>query len=425
MNSNSGIHPFKHMKKFLFALCVLAPLFFAHAQGDSLAVSVAASYRGGLPHFFKKIQEGKTVKVAYLGGSITRADNGWRDQTFQWLQGHFLKAQFEQIMAGVGGTGSDFGAYRLQNHVLQYHPDLVFVEFAVNDNAKPPKEIKEATEGIVRQIWQQNPAIDICFVYTFSKPQLEFYQRGRFPVSASAMETVADYYQIPSISMAFPAVKLISEGKMILQGKANSSTDPLVFSEDGVHPFAETGHKIYAEAIKEHFQLLQKVGKPTKHVLKKVLMPHNLEKATLLTLDKVEKSPGWHQVDSVVVGKPFFSLLSSVIASDDTTDFLKIYFKGTAFGIADVMGPSSGQISIRIDNEPPRFINRFDEYTTYYRLNYTIVSGLPDGQHVAIIKPSANKLDKAAILQKRNSKMSNPKLYEKQFFYLGAILVNE
>lgn len=154
-------------------------------------------------------------------------------------------------------------------------------------------------------------------------------------------------------------------------------------------------------------------------------MPRNLENATLLTLDKVEKSAGWHRVDSVVVGKPFFSLMSSVIASDDTADFLKIYFTGTAFGIADVMGPSSGQIMVSIDNGPPRYINRFDDYTTYYRMNYTILSGLPAGKHVAVIKPSPNKLDKAAILQKRNNKMSNPKLYEKQFFYLGAILVNE
>lgn len=413
------------MKRLLSTLFLLLTGLLIQAQTDSLVNSTAAVYRGGLPHFFSKIKAGKTVKVAYLGGSITRADNGWRDKSFQWLKTHYPTAQFEQIMASIGGTGSDFGAYRLYNHALQHHPDLVFVEFAVNDNAKSSQEVKESMEGIVRQIWRQNRTTDICFVYTFSKPQLEFYQRGKFPVSASAMEVIADYYQIPSISMAFPAVKLITEGKMILQGKANSSTDPLIFSEDGVHPLAETGHKIYAEAITAHFQQLESVGKPAKHLLKKALMPHNLENATLLTTDTVEKSSGWHRVDSVVVGKAFYSLLSSVIASDDTADFIKIYFQGTAFGIADVMGPGSGQITVTIDNEPPRYLNRFDEYCTYYRLSYTLLSGLSEGKHVAVIKPSPNQLDKAAILQKRNNKISNPKLYEKQFFYLGAILVNQ
>jgi lysophospholipase L1-like esterase len=413
------------MKKFLITICLVSAGFLIHAQTDSLVSSVAATYRAGLPHFFNKIKNGKTVKVAYLGGSITRADNGWRNQTFRWLQSQYLNAGFEQIMAAIGGTGSDFGAYRLQKHVLQYNPDLVFVEFAVNDNSKSLKEVKESMEGIVRQIWRHNRTTDICFVYTFSKPQLELYQRGIFPVSASATELIADYYQIPSISMAYPAVKLISDGKMILQGKANASATPIIFSEDGVHPFVETGHQLYAEAIKQHFQELRTVGKPEKHVLKKALMPHNLENATMFTPDKVEKSSGWHRVDSVVVGKPFFSLMSSVIASDDTSDFIKIYFTGTAFGVVDVIGPSSGQIKVSIDNDPPRYINRFDEYATYYRMNYTILSGLSPGKHVAIIKPSPHQLDKAAILQKRNNKISNPGLYGKHFFYLGAILVNE
>ncbi|AXE22005.1 SGNH/GDSL hydrolase family protein (plasmid) [Runella rosea] len=411
------------MRKLLFVLCSVFFATLTIAQTEPLVNSVEATYRAGLPHFFDKIQKGQSVKVAYLGGSITRADHGWRTKTFQWLQSNYPQAQFVEIMAAIGGTGSDFGAYRLQNHVLQHTPDLVFVEFAVNDNGKSAQDVKESMEGIVRQIWQQNRSTDICFVYTFSRPQLDFYQRGTFPVSASAMEVIADYYQIPSISMAFPAVNLITEGKMVLQGQAGSTTDPMVFSADGVHPFPETGHKVYAETVKKHLIHLQLVGKKGKHALKKALMPNNLEKASLLALDKIEKSSGWPRVDSVVVGKAYASLLTSVIASDDTSEYIKVRFKGTSFGIVDVIGPSSGQIRVYIDNEPPRYINRFDEYATYYRMNYTIINGLKEGNHEVTIKVSPEKLDKALILQKRNNKINNPKLYEKQFLYLGGILV--
>ena len=34
-----------------------------------------------------------------------------------------------EINATIGGTGSDFGVFRLKDHVLQYKPDHVFVEF--------------------------------------------------------------------------------------------------------------------------------------------------------------------------------------------------------------------------------------------------------------------------------------------------------
>ena len=89
------------------------------------------------------------------------------------------------------------------------------------------------------------------------------------------------------------------------------------------------------------------------------------------------------------------------------------------------MGPSSGQITVTIDNEPPRYLNRFDEYSTYYRLSYTLLSGLSEGKHVAVIKPSPNRLDKAAILQKRNNNINNPLLYAGRAFYVGAFLVKK
>lgn len=124
-----------------------------------------------------------------------------------------------------------------------------------------------------------------------------------------------------------------------------------------------------------------------------------------------------------MVGKAYASLLTSVIASDDTSEYIKVRFKGTSFGIVDVIGPSSGQIRVYIDNDPPRYINRFDEYATYYRMNYTIINGLKEGNHEVTIKVSPEKLDKALILQKRNNKINYPKLYENQFLYLGGILV--
>ncbi len=411
------------MRKLIFILCLFVCSYSVHAQGDSLVDVIEATYRGGLPNFFHKINDHKTIKVAYLGGSITRADKGWRDQTFSWLQETYPSAQFVQIMAAIGGTGSDFGAYRLKNHVLDNQPDLVFVEFAVNDQSKTSQQVKESIEGIVRQIWKANPTTDICFVYTFQKVQLSIYQKGKFPVSASAMEAIADYYKIPTICMALPAIKLIEEGKMIVQGKIKDNPDKQVFSEDGVHPFVETGHKIYAEKVKEHFQAMQGVGTQGKHKIKKALLASNLENVEMVTLDKIEKSKGWQLVDSVVLNKPFASLMPPVYGTADTSDFIKISFKGNSLGFVDVIGPTSGQIMVTIDNNAPQYINRFDKYCTYYRMHYYIISALPDGNHTAIIKLSSNKVDKVKILSEKNNAATI--VDEKQALYIGAFLVGK
>ena len=412
------------MKNKLLPFCLLLTSFYCYAQ-DSLRTATEATYRAGLPHFFAKVRQGQAVNIAYLGGSITRAGGGWRDQTFRWFQQQYPAVSATEIMAAIGGTGSDFGAYRVGAHVLQHKPDLVFVEFAVNDQGKPAQAIQESMEGIVRQIRQNNANTDICFVYTFSKPQLEVYQRGQFPVSVSAMEAVADHYQLPSVFMGFPAVQQVIGGQMVMQGKVKDSPSTPIFSEDGVHPLNETGQKIYAETLEKHLTALAAVGKPTKRRLEKPLMVNNLENATMLSIDKTERSAGWQAIDSVTVGKPYAAFLPKVYATTDTTDYLRFRVTGNSFGIVDVVGPNSGQIVVRIDNDRPRYIDRFDVYCTYYRMHYSLISGLSPGEHQVEIRVSPAQLDKATILRKRNNTISNPGLYDKNAFFIGSILLRK
>ena len=55
--------------------------------------------------------------------------------TLTTFQRAYPKTTFVEINAAVSGTGSDYGAPRLQRDVLRHRPDLLFVEFAVNDGA--------------------------------------------------------------------------------------------------------------------------------------------------------------------------------------------------------------------------------------------------------------------------------------------------
>ncbi|MEM6886380.1 MAG: SGNH/GDSL hydrolase family protein, partial [Verrucomicrobiota bacterium] len=99
--------------------------------------------RGGLPHFFKKARSGKPVTVAYFGGSIT-AHQGWRPISFKGLQEMFPESEMEMVNAAVGGTGSIVGVFRADDDLIPSKPDLVFIEFAVNDGrdaVRRPKDV--------------------------------------------------------------------------------------------------------------------------------------------------------------------------------------------------------------------------------------------------------------------------------------------
>lgn len=154
--------------------------------------------RAGLPHLAALTRESTgELRVAYLGGSITAAANGWRTLTTNHLRTIFPKLAVVEIDAGLPGTGSNLGACRLGYDVLRHRPDLLFVEFAVNDTGVPPDRIERTIEGIVRQTRRANPQTDLCFIYTVSTPGLPDLEAGNFPPAARAMENVAAHYEIP------------------------------------------------------------------------------------------------------------------------------------------------------------------------------------------------------------------------------------
>jgi hypothetical protein len=49
--------------------------------------------RKGLPDFFAKVQQGDTIRVACLGGSIT-ARQGWRVYSLEWMKERFPQSGF-------------------------------------------------------------------------------------------------------------------------------------------------------------------------------------------------------------------------------------------------------------------------------------------------------------------------------------------
>ncbi|SDD78311.1 hypothetical protein SAMN04487894_11399 [Niabella drilacis] len=404
-------------------ICFSGISISSFAQTDSLLPAREMTVRAGLPNFYKKLKAGKPVKIAFLGGSITRAGNGYRDQLLKSIREQNPSNTITEIMAAVSGTGSDFGACRVDDHVIRHHPDLLFVEFAVNDNKMLMKLVRETMEGIVRKTWKANAATDICFIYTFSSENLSTLQKGLFPPSVSAMEAVAGHYGIPSIHMGLTVVDEISKGRMLIMGKKDETDSRPLFSYDGVHPLPETGHRVYTSVLLKNLGRLATSGKAGKHRLRIPLEAKNWSDAGMLSLGKnVQFSGHWATTDSVTKGKEYYSLLPQVYVTNDTNAVIIATFNGTRFGMADIMGPGTAAVEITIDNQPPKIIDRFDAFSTYYRLNFFIIPGLSPGKHTAKIRLVKGRLNKAGILKTRNNNIKDWSPYKNEVLYAGALL---
>jgi lysophospholipase L1-like esterase len=426
-----------------------SPLFFYPAvKGVPLAIpdsfhdAKEFTLRKGLPNFFHKVRAGKPVTIGYIGGSITQAMYCYRTKLAAYIQGMYPAVTMKGINAGVSGTGTDLGACRLYDQLLQYHPDLVFVEFAVNGAYAP------GMEGIVRQIWKNNPNTDICFIYTIYTGQTKVYAAGRVPENIQGLDKIAAHYNIPAVHMGLEAAMLEKAGKLVWKGDSASAPSTIVFSKDGTHP-VEAGGNLYAAAVARAMRAMKEVAAPVKHELPAPLIEGNWEDAAMYApLQLATFSKGWRKVNTREDGalKQFAGWFPYVMKAAQPGESFTFRFRGTLFGFFDIGGPEVGQLQVTIDGKPVKLktiatsgtrlvqanfqegsdvINRFNNYcNNRYRGQYECIE-VTSGEHTVTIHLSAQKADKVAILGKNQLAdiTANPGKYDSTVIYIGKILL--
>ena len=180
-----------------------------------------------------RAERGEPITVGVLGGSITegaRASepaNCYGARVADWWHTTFPKSTITFVNAGIGATGSDLGAHRVQRNLLEKKPDFVVVEYAVNDAGSPLAA--ETLEGVVRQILSapQSPAAMLFFTMNQDGASR---QEDHVPVGR--------HYGLPMVSLKDALWPLVEQGTL-------AWTD---FEADEVHP-NDTGHAYAAQLI--------------------------------------------------------------------------------------------------------------------------------------------------------------------------------
>ena len=417
------------------ALCVGCVTGWGDREGSRVPAECVV--RGGLPTFLGKLARGEEVRIAYLGGSITKSP-GWRTMTEEWFQEQYPQAKVEGINAGISGTGSDLGVFRLEHDVLRHDPDVLFVEFAVNDGGTSTERIHRSMEGIVRQAWRAEPDLDICFVSVVWQGMTEGLRQGDVPHTYRAHEAVAEHYDIPTIHMGLEVARLEAEGTLVFTGtwpetdeERTALGDRILFSMDGAHPY-EAGHRLYAEAVARAMEEMKDVGEPGPHVLRAPFGEGNFESATPTPLERAELSAGWRKLDVVndpdvvqlLGGAEFGDRLDTLWVAEEPGESISFRFRGRSVMMYDMAGPDCGQIVVTLDDQEPKTIPRFDSWCEGYRVTVlTAATDLPDAVHSVRFEIDDEQPDKVKLLAERGVTMDDPKRYDGTKWYVGYILV--
>ena len=406
--------------------------------------AVELTVRDGLPNLFAKLEKGGPVTISYLGGSIT-SQSGWRVQSRDWLQKQFPRATITGVHAAIGGTGSDLGVFRVEADALKAKPDLLFVEFAVNDAGAPPERIRKAMEGIVRKTRRALPETDICFVYTVTAKDTPSLAEGKMKRSESVMEEIADHYGIPSIHLGVEVARMEKAGELVMKSEdslmtrvsgdelnaaaalAKDAKGRIIFSKDGVHPYPETGHVLYTQALTRSFEKMRKAGSAGAHTLRDPLVADNWEAARQVSLEEGGVLAGpFVKLDAKVdtVAKAYANRMPAMWRFEPGAT-LRFKFKGTKVGIYDLIGPEGALLEVTVDGKT-RKQARFDGYCTYQRLSTLgVADNMPDAVHEVSITVLSEKPDKRELLFEHNRADFDkaPAKYEPTVWHAGAIFI--
>lgn len=205
----------------------------------------------------EKIRSGEKSAVAFIGGSITEGYTVQPDECYAKLTYDFIAQDHtdtvEYINAGISGTPSILGNIRLERDVLSHDPDIVFVEFAVNDGGE--KIFQESYDSMIKTILtrENEPAVVLLFNRT---------KEGH--TSQDYMKLIGEYYELPMISTADAFTFGMDNGIISWEDNYNDSS----------HPSPE-GHKFFLELIKYSFEQFEKDGTDDPNYIVKPLGKHS------------------------------------------------------------------------------------------------------------------------------------------------------
>ena len=311
-----------------FAAALLSLGAFAMAEGP-----VSGDAPGqDLEAAFVRAHAGAPLRLAALGGSITQAGEGWIGA---WLKDAFPKSPVTVRSAGMSAMGSELGVFRLERDIISSQPDLVLVEFAVNDGGLSDESAIRYLESIVVRLKSLEHPPAIVFLEAAARNKSNRARHSK----------VAAHYGLVDVDL-----QVALDAHLAAKGIPWDS-----LMSDDVHPNKE-GHAFYSEVIAKalapYVEAAKVKANPTLEFKGK--LPSPLSSKPLLLDGRMEIMPlvpGWSFENGT--GAWWDRFLLGVLTAKTPGASLSIPFRGTFCGVFFAMDKSYGRFFASVDGEFP------------------------------------------------------------------------
>jgi lysophospholipase L1-like esterase len=182
--------------------------------------------------------------IVAFGDSLTygwMVEQGYIDVLDSMLRGRYPRALFRIVNRGIPGDTARGGYFRMQRHVIDERPDLVMIQFALNDALSGFSE--DDFYGSLSQIVSGVQAETSAEILLLTSPLI--YDEEMMNMARPYYDKIVQL----GIEKSIPTARV----DLYWREKIASGTDHAsLVQSDMAHP-TETGHRLMAEAA---FELL-------------------------------------------------------------------------------------------------------------------------------------------------------------------------
>lgn len=350
----------------LFATTLVLPLGASAAADRDPVVARSVVSKGDtsrIQRVLAKARGGGPVTVAVIGGSITAGASATsREKNYgglvgRWWREKFPRAKVELVNAGIGATGSNYGALRARRDLLAHRPDFVVIEYSVNDPDN--QAAAETLEGLVRQVLNEpnQPAVVLlCMMHRNGGNAQEWHAK------------IGWHYDLPIVSFRDALWPEIQAGRIRWED----------VEADMVHP-NDRGHACAARFVTSLLdEVLQGIppdsGLPAIKPMPKPLESDLFEHVALWEADALQptRNDGWR-----------FDPKDRCWKSDRPGSRIDFEVEGRAVLVMDwhIRGPM-GKAKVQVDDRPPAVRDAwFDQTWGGYRQTSELARDLSPGKH--------------------------------------------
>ena len=333
--------------------------------------------------------KGGKLKIGFIGGSITSFGN-YRSYceyiTSALMQDH-PNVRISTVNAGIGGTGSDYGVFRVERDVISKNCDLVFVEFAVNDDASDANYRAKTREGLIRKLIKAG--CDVVAVYTYCSSMYAPMMKDEIPPSIADFEKICEHYGVGSVWMSRYALDQVKNGLLRLDE----------WLPDGLHP-QERGGSVYACPVTEYLRTeLSEAAASSNAALPAPIKEDNFENCRIIPFDEISFAKPWQLRDNYQA-----NIRNEYLDTCAVGARLKYEFNGTGTALLYMFGTKTCDLFYSIDGSeflPVPGINKAEGWmgeNNWYKFAI-LAEGLASGTHTCELETRASALGSRCAIE--------------------------